>query len=144
AHPPGSTERLEQGLEIFLKVCDAVAYAHHRGVIHRDLKPENIMVAEFGQVYLMDWGLARLTKTTPASGEESQMYAPGAVGTPEYMAPEQARGNPAEMDERSDVFGLGAILYELVSGQLPYGDERDPEKLMQSARRGRVFPVERA
>jgi len=144
AYKPGSTERLEQGLEIFLKVCDAVAYAHHRGVIHRDLKPENIMVADFGQVYLMDWGLARLTKTVPASGYASQMYAEGAVGTPQFMAPEQARGNPNEMDERSDVFGLGAILYELVSGQLPYGDESDPDEILRRACAGHVFPVEQA
>ena len=112
SRPVGSTERLEHGIEILLKVCDAVAYAHHRGVIHRDIKPENIMVAEFGQVYLMDWGLARLLKTRPASGQAAQMEASGPVGTPGYMAPEQARGNPADMDERSDVFGLGAVLYE--------------------------------
>jgi len=72
------------------------------------------------------------------------MYAPGAVGTPQYMAPEQARGNPAEMDERSDVFGLGAILYELVSGKLPYGEETDAEEVLRRARAGHVFPVEQA
>ena len=120
-HPLGTPERLSEGLEIFLKVCDAVAYAHHRGVVHRDLKPENIMVGDFGQVYLMDFGLARLTKTRPASGKFSQMEAPGPVGTPAFMAPEQARGNPAEMDERSDVFGLGAILYQIVTDRTPYG-----------------------
>jgi serine/threonine-protein kinase len=135
---------MQQGLEIFLKVCDAVAYAHHRGVIHRDLKPENVMVADFGQVYVMDWGLAQLTKTIPASGEDSQMFAPGAVGTPQYMAPEQARGNPQDMDERSDVFGLGAMLYELVSGQLPYGEETDAEEVLRRARAGHVFPIEQA
>src|SRR6202000_2800134 len=118
----GSTDRLADSLDIFVKVCDAVAYAHHRGVIHRDIKPENIMVAGFGQVYLMDWGLARLSKTRPASGENSQMEAPGGVGTPGYMSPEQARGKPSEMDERCDVFGLGAVLYEIVSGKTPYGD----------------------
>jgi serine/threonine-protein kinase len=140
----GSSERLEEGLEILVKVCDAVAYAHHRGVIHRDLKPENIMVAAFGQVYLMDWGLARLTKTRPASGEFAQMEAPGPVGTPEYMAPEQARGNPAEMDERSDVFGLGAVLYEIVSGKRPYGDARDQEVVLERARKGAVVPIDQA
>lgn len=141
---PGSPDRLEQGLEIFLKVCDAVAYAHHRGVIHRDLKPENMMIADFGQVYLMDWGLSRLTKTRPASGAESQMEARGPVGTPTHMAPEQARGNPAEMDERSDVFGLGAVLYEIVSGKTPYGMYRDVEDLLDRAARGQVVPAEQA
>jgi serine/threonine-protein kinase len=143
-YAPGSSERLQQGLEIFLKVCDAVAYAHHRGVIHRDLKPENIMVAGFGQVYLMDWGLARLSKTRPASGERSQMNAFGAVGTPEYMAPEQARGNPKDMDERSDIFGLGAILYEIISGQMPYGNERNQDKVIELAQAGNVVPIEQA
>jgi serine/threonine-protein kinase len=142
SRPPGSTERLEQGLEIFIKVCDAVAYAHHRGVIHRDLKPDNIMVGDFGQVYVMDWGLARLTKTKPASGEFAQMEAPGPVGTPDYMAPEQARGNPAEMDERSDVFGLGAILYEVVSGFRPYGNIADQQQLIERACAGAVVPVD--
>jgi eukaryotic-like serine/threonine-protein kinase len=140
---PGSSERLEAGLEIFIKVCDAVAYAHHRGVIHRDLKPENIMVAAFGQVYLMDWGLARLSKTRPASGSRSQMEAPGPVGTPHYMAPEQARGNPADMDERSDIFGLGAVLYEIISGHIPYGDDRNPNTILTRAKAGQVIPIDK-
>src|SRR5215471_192031 len=142
--PLGSTDRLEEGLEIMVKVCDAVAYAHHRGVVHRDLKPDNIMVAGFGQVYLMDWGLARLTKTRPASGDDSQMEAPGPCGTPDYMAPEQARGNPSEMDERSDVFGLGAILYELVSGKVPYGRLRTADAVLKQAAKGAVIPIEQA
>jgi eukaryotic-like serine/threonine-protein kinase len=142
--PLGSTERIEEGLEIFLKVCDAIAYAHHRGVIHRDLKPENIMVGGFGQVYVMDWGLSRLTKTTPASGSRAQMEAPGAVGTPAYMAPEQARGNPADMDERSDIFGLGAILYEIVSGKPPYGPELDGDLILERAKAGKVIPIDTA
>ncbi|HEY2406047.1 MAG TPA: serine/threonine-protein kinase [Polyangiaceae bacterium] len=144
AHELGSTERLQEGLEIFLKVCDAVAYAHYRGVIHRDLKPENIMVAAFGQVYLMDWGLARLSKTRPASGARAQMEAPGPVGTPTYMAPEQARGNPEDMDERSDVFGLGAILYEVVSGKMPYGASLNVDYVLARAREGRVVPIDEA
>jgi hypothetical protein len=142
--PLGSTARIEEGLEILSKVCDAVAYAHHRGVVHRDLKPENVMVAGFGQVYLMDWGLARLTRTRPASGSGAQMEAPGPCGTPDYMAPEQARGNPSEMDERSDVFGLGAILYELVSGKVPYGKIRGAEAILKAARLGAVVPIDNA
>jgi serine/threonine-protein kinase len=70
------------------------------------------------------------------------MEAPGAVGTPAYMSPEQARGNPAEMDERSDVFGLGAILYEIVVGRTPYGLELDPERIIELAKAGRVLPIE--
>lgn len=143
-HKLGSTARLQEGLEIFLKVCDAVAYAHHRGVIHRDLKPENIMVAGFGQVYLMDWGLAKLSKTRPASGARAQMEAKGPVGTPTYMAPEQARGNPEEMDERSDVFGLGAILYEIVSGKMPYGASMNVDYVLARAAAGKVVPIDEA
>jgi hypothetical protein len=144
ARPLGSTDRIEEGLEIFTKVCDAVAYAHHRGVIHRDLKPDNIMVAGFGQVYVMDWGLSRLTMTRPASGKNAQMEAPGPVGTAGYMSPEQARGNPDEMDERSDIFGLGAILYEIVSGTTPFGDERDPDVIIPLAQAGKIIPIEQA
>jgi eukaryotic-like serine/threonine-protein kinase len=141
---PGSEERMEQGLEVFLKVCDAVAYANHRGVIHRDLKPENIMVGDYGQVYVMDWGLAKLTKTRPASGKYAQMEAEGAVGTPMYMAPEQARGIPSEMDERTDVFGCGALLYEIVSGSHPYGNVRDVERMLAMAKAGDVVPIAEA
>ncbi len=141
AHPTGTSERLPQGLEIFLKVCDAIAYAHSRGVIHRDLKPDNVMVGAFGQVYVMDWGLSRLSKAHPRSGSSSQMEAKGAVGTPPYMAPEQARGNPEEMDERTDVFGLGAILYQIVSGQVPYGRTNDAREIMTRARAGQTVPI---
>jgi CRP-like cAMP-binding protein/tRNA A-37 threonylcarbamoyl transferase component Bud32 len=138
-HPLG-TERLERGLEILLKVCDAVAYAHHRGVIHRDLKPDNVMVADFGQVYLMDWGLARLTKTHPASSAHTDQIGP--VGTPAYMAPEQARGIPQDMDERTDVFGLGAMLYELVTDALPWGKPAPARVIMFRAHLGEIVPVD--
>jgi eukaryotic-like serine/threonine-protein kinase len=145
-HRVGSTERLERGLDVLLKVSDAVAYAHHRGVIHRDLKPDNIMVADFGQVYLMDWGVALVPNQQP---ESSGARAPaeensGPVGTPAYMSPEQARGNTAEMDERTDVFGLGAMLYELVTGRLPYGDPAPARVIMLRAHMGAVVPLDEA
>ena len=138
----GSTDRLEEGLDIMLKVCDAVAYAHHRGVIHRDLKPENVMVGDFGQVYLMDWGLSRLSRSRPASGDRAQMETEGPVGTPAYMAPEQARGIPKDMDELTDVFGLGAMLYELVSGSLPWGDTGESRVVMLRAHMGQLVPID--
>jgi serine/threonine-protein kinase len=141
---PGTIERLEGGIEILLKVCDAVAYAHHRGVIHRDLKPANIMVGDFGQVYLMDWGLAKLIRSQPASGAGALMNARGPVGTPDYMAPEQARGNPSDADERSDIFGLGALLFEILSGQPPYGRHQDGAVILERAAAGRVISIDEA
>jgi eukaryotic-like serine/threonine-protein kinase len=110
SRPVGSRQRLQEGLEIFLKICDALAYAHSRGVLHCDIKPDNVMVGDFGSYYLMDWGLARAKfHELPA----------GVRGTPAYMAPEQARNEL--LDERADIFGLGAILLEIVSGGTPYG-----------------------
>jgi tRNA A-37 threonylcarbamoyl transferase component Bud32 len=142
-HRVGSTERLERGLEVLLKVCDAVAYAHHRGVIHRDLKPDNIMVADFGQVYLMDWGVALLRgHSVSVTNDRRPQQNSGPVGTPAYMSPEQARGEPDKMDERTDVFGLGAMLYELVTGKLPYGNPAPARVILLRAHMGGVVPVD--
>ena len=85
-----------------------MAYAHHRGVVHRDFEArKNIMLASFGQVYVIDWGLARLTKTRPASGDFSQMEAEGEVGAPAYMSPEQARGKPSRYGRQKRHFRVG-------------------------------------
>jgi serine/threonine protein kinase len=92
-------------LRIFLRVCDAVAFAHARGIVHRDLKPGNIMVGEFGEALVLDWGIAR------SLGEPA---ADAVAGTPGFMAPEQAAGLAGPPDARTDVFGLGAILRELL------------------------------
>jgi eukaryotic-like serine/threonine-protein kinase len=142
-HPRGNPERLAEGIEVLLKVCDALAYAHHRGVLHRDIKPGNVMVGDFGQVYLMDWGLARLVRSEQHTGAYAMMNAIGPVGTPNYMAPEQARGNPLECDERADVFGLGALLFEVLSGQFVYGNG-SVEELLERAAQGRVLSVDAA
>ncbi len=111
-----------------LTVCQAVAYAHSRGVVHRDVKPQNVMLGPFGETYLLDWGLARVRGKEDLRGEELKMapdltgdqLAPGAIGTPSYMSPEQAQGRVEDIDERSDVWGLGAVLYQLVTGVPPY------------------------
>jgi eukaryotic-like serine/threonine-protein kinase len=128
----GSADDLPRMLEIFLKVCDAVAFAHSRGVIHRDLKPANVMLGEFGQVYVMDWGcahiLSRGAHVDEAMPQRTIIDEPGTVlGTSAYMAPEQAHGRTAEIDERTDVFGLGAVLYEILTGSPPYPGKNDDE-----------------
>ena len=122
-------ESLPDRLRLFQRICDAVAFAHARKILHRDLKPENIMVGRFGEVLVMDWGIAKSLRggggldaarqpneaslARDASG--SAITAHGAVlGTPGYMAPEQARGELGSLDERSDVYSLGAILQYLL------------------------------
>ncbi|MBI1788769.1 MAG: serine/threonine protein kinase [Acidobacteria bacterium] len=96
-------------LRTFLKVCEAVAFAHSRGVVHRDLKPENIMIGSFGEALIMDWGIARWHEHPEEPGV--------ALGTPGYMAPEQARGEP--VDPRADIYALGAILRLLLPPPIP-------------------------
>jgi serine/threonine-protein kinase len=124
---------------IFGQVCQTLAYAHSMGVLHRDLKPSNVMVGAFGEVQVMDWGLAKVlrpgdggraaedaqtvfaaVRTLRSDTEAAQSRAGQALGTPAYMAPEQARGEVDRLDERCDVFGLGAILCEILTGQPPF------------------------
>jgi serine/threonine protein kinase len=150
----GQPERLPSLLAIFEKVCEAVAYAHSKRVIHRDLKPGNIMVGKFGEVQVMDWGLAKLlsgdegatAEGPPQDGgtvirTESRDTPPEAtqlgstLGTPAYMAPEQAAGDWEVVDERADVFALGAILCEILTGAPPYRTA-DGIGLLRRARRG--------
>jgi serine/threonine-protein kinase len=103
-------------LEVFQKVCEAVAYAHKRGILHRDIKPENIMIGEFGEVLLVDWGLAKDQKPLEANSNLTEVGT--FVGTPMYAAPEQLCGeNP---NEACDVYSLGATLYEWLSLKQPY------------------------
>jgi serine/threonine-protein kinase len=116
-------------LTAFIGVCNAVAYAHARGVLHRDLKGRNVVLGDFGEVMVLDWGLARLLDRSegaaPAvtlhSGEDRGETQQGQVlGTPSYMAPEQAEGLLDQLGPRTDVYGLGAILYEILTGQPPF------------------------
>jgi len=166
-------ELLERGAEdwtrarvlgVLLKVCEAMAYAHDKGVIHRDLKPANVMVGRFGEVYVMDWGLARVLGAeekhdlrirpvpsgapdapegpdggaaprvssvrraggTAAGGSPLMTMDGDIVGTPAYMSPEQAAGRMADMGPHSDVYSVGAMLYHLVAGRMPYApSDRD-------------------
>ncbi|TWU06498.1 protein kinase domain-containing protein [Stieleria varia] len=110
-------------LKIFADICQAMAYAHSRGVIHLDLKPQNVMVGQFGEVHVMDWGLARFAEKPPPiilSHGWAESVEPGKRinGTLSYMSPEQARGEP--LTTATDVFGLGAILCEIILGHAPY------------------------
>jgi PAS domain S-box-containing protein len=119
-------------LNIFDTVCDTLSYAHSRGIIHRDLKGENVVVGEFGEVVVIDWGLAkRIGELDADAGELDEPDAPGlsdglqtmhgtAMGTPAFMAPEQALGEVDKLDERTDVYGLAAILYQILTGSPPF------------------------
>lgn len=133
AEAPDAHRRTEL-LNVFLKICDALSFAHSRGIIHRDIKPDNIMVGDFGEVYVMDWGLAKIIGETESESRQAGLFiarrigkehdmktmAGSVVGTPAYMPPEQARGEVDTMDQRSDIYSLGALLYELLTRQVAF------------------------
>lgn len=120
---PLPRERLPDLIEIMIKLCDALAFAHDRGVTHGDLKPANVMVGDYGEVFLMDWGLARLNGEALERTSEALRSDRGITrgGTAAFMASEQALGLP--MDARTDVFGTGALLYFALRGRAPFGGE---------------------
>jgi len=141
-HFGGSSDWTTRGLVgAFRQVCDAVAYAHARGVVHRDLKPANIMLGGYGEVFVLDWGIAKILgainrKDTPVITERSRSAAHltqfGIVaGTPSYMPPEQATVGVRDVDQRADVYALGAILYEIMSGGPPFDGDDEDEVLEQ-------------
>ena len=140
-----------RALNVILRVCEAMAYAHAKGVIHRDLKPANIMVGKYGEVYVMDWGLAkvmgrpdvhdrqlrpdvsilhseiRTDRVVSDAGSSPVMTMEGTIiGTPTYMPPEQAEGRIDALDPRSDIYSVGALLYTLLTGWMPYVDPDHP------------------
>jgi serine/threonine-protein kinase len=151
----GPDEDRMRFLSIFEQVCQTMAYAHARGVVHRDLKPSNVMVGNFGEVQVMDWGLAKVLDQGGVADEEKAIRAsddasavrtwrsgsaemesrPGSVlGTPWYMSPEQARGELDTLDERADVFALGSILCEILTGEPAFAGEAGAEVYRKAER----------
>ncbi len=122
----------QENVEILMKVADAVAFAHSRGVIHRDLKPENVMLGEYGEVLVMDWGLAMSTAAFRKAESITQTSSMG--GTPAYMAPEMATGPIDRIGPASDVYLLGAILYEIITGKPPHTGKNVMNCLMAAAK----------
>ncbi|MCA9543510.1 MAG: protein kinase, partial [Myxococcales bacterium] len=119
-------------LSAFSQACNGVAFAHSRGIVHRDIKPAHVFVGDFGQVVLTDWGLAKVLKReapSPAPTHRDVTRVGDIVGTPAYMAPEQAEGRLDAIDRRTDIYALGAVLYEILTGTRPYEGARSAEVL---------------
>ena len=173
-HPVGSAERtgldrnrvrtadptglaLQKLLRRFLDVCNAIAYAHSRGVVHRDLKPGNIMLGQYGETLVVDWGLAKSVgrpepvpesasatlddrTLVPESGSDRRRTVQGdLMGTPAYMSPEQAAGRIDQLGPASDVYSLGATLYCLLTGGPPF-EKQPPAELLPKVQRGEFPP----
>jgi PAS domain S-box-containing protein len=150
----GRDEPLEfiELLTAFAAVCNAVAYAHSRGVLHRDLKGDNVILGDFGEVIVLDWGLAKVIgqpedletnaiQTAVNNALDAGLTLQGdVVGTPAYMAPEQAEGRLKDIDQRTDIFGLGAILYEILTGQPPFVGTNTLEVLQKAVRGSPALP----
>jgi eukaryotic-like serine/threonine-protein kinase len=116
-----SDETLRQNLGILRQVALAVSFAHQKGVLHRDIKPDNVMIGSFGEVYLVDWGIAVSLREDGVRGLPLARDVCDVEGTPPYLAPEMAVGSGSDLDERSDVYLLGATLHEILTGQPPHG-----------------------
>ncbi len=152
----GHGSSTHQLLTYFSNVAQTIAYAHSEGIIHRDLKPSNVMVGRFGEVQVMDWGLAKRLNVDEPDREDndffefpqdhasdatplSSMTGVGDVlGTPSYMPPEQARGDIESIDERSDIYSLGAILFEILTGRRLFDELADPAAVLDAARQSQL------
>ncbi len=128
---------LTKAIDVLQKVCDTMAYVHQQGIVHRDLKTDNVMVGEFGEVYVMDWGVAKVLNrndaetskdlaVTTSIGDDPLTGQGGVLGTPQFMSPEQAAGRIGDLDARCDVYAVGGMLYELLAGVAPYCDTPAP------------------
>lgn len=115
-----AADPIELHVEVLIQVCNAVHYAHSRGIIHRDLKPENVMLGSFGEVYVLDWGIAVSLREDPTGRLAHARDVDQPAGTPAYMAPEMVEGNGEKLGVHTDVFLLGAILHEALTGRPPY------------------------
>ncbi|TVP99669.1 MAG: PAS domain S-box protein [Planctomycetaceae bacterium] len=141
-------------LNIFVKICEAIAYAHSQGIIHRDLKPSNIMIGQYGEVTILDWGLAKIVDDTAPpedeftqpdegslpAGVDCESVAGAIFGTLAYLSPEQARGEIDRIDQRSDIFALGSILGEILTGHPPFWGQ-NVSKTYKRAIRGDVTRI---
>src|ERR1700741_3557578 len=131
-------KQLDENLSLLLRVADAGAFAPAGGVIHRDLKPENVMLGDYGEVLVMDWGLARIT---PEFAHAATVYQPDSLGgTPAYMSPEMAKGPIELINKTSDIYLLGAILYEIIGGIPPHSG-RDVMQCLMAAAQNRIDPI---
>jgi len=135
-------QTLEQKLEVLLKVFDAVAFAHSKGYLHRDIKPENVMVGEFGEVVVMDWGIA--IKNPRDHDDHSDCHDLAIAGTPAYMAPEMASGVFAELGESSDIYLLGAVLYQMIEGTPPHPQATDVDDALEKVRSNAIVKPKQA
>jgi serine/threonine protein kinase len=157
ARPPAEQVRgLHRMLGHFIDICRAVDYAHRRGILHRDLKPSNVMLGKYRETLVVDWGLAMMVErqeeaSAPAETTLRPTSAIGfastdagrAIGTPAYMSPEQAAGNLDELGPASDVYSLGAILYNILTGHTPFEGDSDIQNVLQRVKRGDFAPADR-
>jgi hypothetical protein len=122
-------------LGILLDACDTVAYAHELGIVHRDLKPENILIDQHSSVYVIDWGLAKRVAIGSGSAEAPRTLPGKVMGSPGYMSPEQADGHGDTAGPQTDVFALGAVLYEILTGHRPFGGAGGREEMLAAVHR---------